>query len=99
MPVFRSLARETTRDLLVRVRASAVAMLLLGAILGGALIRFWSVITGTGPAFERSLYGAAAGLPLLLAIIVYVYLTLGVLPALRGRFDSLTRSADEPDRF
>lgn len=37
--------------------------------------------------------------PVVFVFIVYVYLTLGVIPALRERFNNLTRSAETANRF
>lgn len=99
MALFGGLARDTTGDLLVRVRVASVAMLLLGALFGGTLVYFWSSIVGQGPLTQRLTFGGIAAAPVICAFIVYVYLTLGVIPALRERFASLKRSAEAADPF
>lgn len=99
MALFSGLSRETTRDLLVRARVGALAMLLFGAMLGASLVYFWDFIVGNGDPTERLLYAGASGLPLLFAVVVYIYLTAGVLPTLRERIDSLKRSAESAEPF
>lgn len=99
MGLIGGLNRDTTGDLLKRVRVASVAMLLLGGLCGGALIHFWSIIASPGPMDQRLIFGGVALAPLVFAFIVYLYLALGVIRALRERFDSLKRAAEANDAF
>ena len=91
--------RDTTGDLLSRVRVASVAMLLLGGLCGGTLIHFWATIANPGPLDQRLIFGGLALAPLICAFVVYLYMTLGVIRALRERFDSLKRAAEAKKAF
>lgn len=60
-------------------------------------MHFWPELTGGVTMEQRFLFGAAAAAPLVFALVVYLYLSLGVIRALRGRFDSLKRAAQSTE--
>lgn len=99
MGLIGGLNRDTTDDLLTRVRVASVAMLLLGGLFGGVLIHFWPTLAAPGPLEQRLIFGGVVAAPLLFAFIVYLYLTLGVVRALRERFANLKRAAEAKDTF